>query len=328
MIPTPVPAQPAEQPATGQPAPLSAGWREQLAIRLLELDTRAAVAPDNPERTLARTLLQRARTAVERTATIKGAWTGTDVERAWVSTHAAEVALVRACAPADVTAGLPSLVEDCAAFIPTDARLKRLRSIVDAGTAVSAAEQRLAADTLASAHDLSDAQHVRVRSFRNVLLGTTAVLSVLALLIGVVATLAPGAFAVCDSVAKSVVAACPTGSQHPTGGDVFVVEMLGLFAAAITGAFAIRNLSGTSTPYAVPLASLLLKLPIGALTALGGLMLLRAGFGPSLTSLTQAQISAYALIFGASQQLFMQFVDKQAKVVLNAATSPADKSRT
>src|SRR5665213_3199710 len=128
MIPIPPPeqpaAQPAEQPAAGQPAPLSAGWREQLAIRLLELDTRAAAAPDNTERTLAQTLLERARTAVERTATMKGAWTGTDVERAWVSTHAAQVALVRASNTTDVTAGLPSLVEDCAALIPTDTRLK------------------------------------------------------------------------------------------------------------------------------------------------------------------------------------------------------------
>jgi hypothetical protein len=305
---------------------LAPGWREHLAVRLLELKTRTAPLAESDVKTLANALLDRASRAVEHGPTIGGAWSGADVERAWVSTHAAEVALVRAASPEDVTAGLPSLVEACAAVIPKDPRIATLKKIVDAGRAVTASEQRLAADTLASAQATSEAQHVRVRSFRNLLLGTTGALSGFAVLIAMVATWAPGAFAVCDSVAKSAVASCPTGSRHPTGGDVFVVEVLGLFAAAITGAVAIRKLRGTSTPYAVPLASIVLKLPIGALTALGGLMLLRAGFGPSLTALNQAQVSAYALVFGASQQLFMQFVDKQAKSVLDATTTPGDVS--
>ena len=138
---------------------------------------------------------------------------------------------------------------------------------------------------------------------------------------------APKAFALCGA-GTGTSAVCPTGGSSPGGGDVFLVELLGLLAASITGAISIRNLSGTSTPYAVPMVSLALKLPIGALTALGGLLFLRAGFGPTVTSLSQAQICAYALVFGASQQLFMQFVDKQAKTVLDAATTPGDKTKT
>lgn len=109
---------------------------------------------------------------------------------------------------------------------------------------------------------------------------------------------------------------------------MFLIELLGLLAAAITGSVAIRKLSGTSTPYAVPLASLAVKLPIGALTALGGLLLVRAGFGPTITTLDQAQVCAYALVFGAAQQLFMHFVDKRAKTVLDSATTPGDKTAT
>lgn len=311
------------------PARLATAWREHLAVRLDELESAVVRLSDSDAKELAVSCLLRARRAIgHRPAVgrISSAWTGVDVERAWVSTHAAEVALVRGSSPDEVSAALPSIVVTCAGLLPSDPRVANLRTIADAGRTVTATEQTLAADTLASAYATSDAQHVRVRSFRNVLLGSTVLLTALALVIGGVASIAPGAFAVCDTVGQTATATCPTGKRHPTGGDVFVIEVLGMFAAAITGAVAIRRLRGTSTPYAVPLASLALKLPIGALSALGGLMLLRAGFGPAVDSLNQAEVSGYALVFGASQQLFMQFVDKQAQTVLNATTTPGDLS--
>jgi hypothetical protein len=327
-----------DQPGNGHPrtAPadrLASGWREHLAVRLTALDAEAAQLPVGQYRQLAVDYLERARGAVERPrewrSDVIAAWTGTDIERAWVSTHAAEVAIVRASPSARVTAILPSLVEDCAAVIPKDPRVDALKKFAESGKPVDDAHHQLAADSPESAHATSDAQHVRVRSFRNLLFGTTVVLTAFVIIVGVIGSLAPGAFAVCGTVTtKGVTAVCPTGSAHPSGGDVFLVELLGLLAAAITGAIAIRKLSGTSTPYAVPLASLIVKLPIGALTALGGLLLIRAGFGPAITSLDQAQIIAYALVFGAAQQLFMQFVDKQAKSVLDATTTPGDNAST
>jgi hypothetical protein len=169
---------------------------------------------------------------------------------------------------------------------------------------------------LESAYALSDAQHMRVRSFRNILIGTTFALTVLALLVGIIGTAAPHAVAMCTPSGTSGVRACPTGGRAPSGGDAFFVEILGLAGAAITAVTAIRKLQGTSTPYAVPLISLLLKLPTGAITALLGLVLRRAGFGPSIKSLGQAQLIGYAVLFGAAQQLFLQFVDKRAKAVL------------
>jgi hypothetical protein len=60
-----------------------------------------------------------------------------------------------------------------------------------------------------------------------------------------------------------------------------------------------------------------LKLPTGALTAVLGLLLMRGGFVPGLTALdTTPQILAWAVVFGASQQLFTGMVDRQGKSVL------------
>ncbi|MFD0489828.1 hypothetical protein ACFQ0O_25485 [Saccharopolyspora spinosporotrichia] len=66
-----------------------------------------------------------------------------------------------------------------------------------------------------------------------------------------------------------------------------------------------------------------LKLPTGALTAVLGLLLMRGEFVPGLTALdTSAQIVAWAIIFGAAQQLFTRFVDERGNAVMQAVAGP------
>jgi hypothetical protein len=117
-------------------------------------------------------------------------------------------------------------------------------------------------------------------------------------------------------------ATCPTARRAPSGGDAFFVELLGVFSAALIGALAIRKMRGTSTPYAIPLASLLVKLPAGAMTAVGGLLLMRAGvLGPPVAMSATPQVLAYTLVLGASQQTFTRLIDRQAQNVLDAIPS-------
>jgi hypothetical protein len=77
----------------------------------------------------------------------------------------------------------------------------------------------------------------------------------------------------------------------------------------------------------LPVALALLKLPLGAITALLGLLLMRGEFVPGLSALdTSAQILAWALVFGYAQQLFTQLVDRQAHAVLDSVRG-ADTGR-
>jgi hypothetical protein len=63
----------------------------------------------------------------------------------------------------------------------------------------------------------------------------------------------------------------------------------------------------------IPLLLALLKLPLGALTAVIGILLIHGGFVPGLTALdTPAQIAAWAVVFGAAQQAVSQLLDNQA----------------
>ena len=144
--------------------------------------------------------------------------------------------------------------------------------------------------------------------------------------------------------------ACPSGQDPPqvatppresTSADILIVAGLGLFGGAVAAAFAIRKVRGTSTPYDVPLALAILKVPTGALTAVVGIVLLGGGFVPGLSELdSQRQILAYALIFrlrttardtitGQSSREYSRPCPKQgsrrqAAATIGGATNPTD----
>jgi hypothetical protein len=196
-------------------------------------------------------------------------------------------------------------------------------------------------------------EQLRVRSFRNVLLATTVVMTLLAVGVAVMGLLNPTRIPMCFQPERSgqTVVVCPTaqsalmqtgqqaGPAQPdvddvvkqTAGpwDLFTVEAIGLIAAAVAAAAAIRGIRGSSEPYGLPVALAALKLPTGAVTAFLGLLLMRGQFVPGLSALdTSAQILAWALVFGYAQQLFTRLVDQQAHTVLGAVRGADTRNAT
>ncbi|MDP9187626.1 MAG: hypothetical protein M3O25_00065 [Actinomycetota bacterium] len=191
----------------------------------------------------------------------------------------------------------------------------------------------------------------RVRSFRNVLLVSALMLTLGVAGMTTLGVLSPSRVAVCFTPDNAMIV-CPTASkvvpaqdqpqardESPSprqqvdidqlvrstarSWDIPVVEIVGLLAAALAGALALRRIQGTSTPYSLPVAAAVLKLPAGALTAVLGLLLMRGGFVPGLSALdTSAQIIAWAIVFGYSQQLLTRLVDQQANTVLQNVDTP------
>jgi hypothetical protein len=189
-------------------------------------------------------------------------------------------------------------------------------------------------------------EQVRVRSFRNVLLVTTAVTTLLAIVVAIVGWLYPALIPLCfaPEEAGQAVVVCPTQQSAPfsttqsrtspakttediddatrttvTPWDLVVVELVGLTAAALAATATIRRLKGSSERYGLPVALAALKLPTGAITAFLGLLLMRGQFVPGLTALdTSAQILAWALLFGYAQQVFTRLADQQGQNVLNS----------
>jgi hypothetical protein len=196
-------------------------------------------------------------------------------------------------------------------------------------------------------------EHVQLRSFRNVVVATALLMTLLAIGVAFIGLIDRSLVPLCFAPEESgtVVVVCPTaqsdrftpsqdGVTPPTGNapvkdidavvdqtsrpmDPLVVELVGLTAAAVAGAAAIRGIKGSSERYGLPVALAALKLPTGAITAFLGLLLMRGQFVPGLSALdTSAQILAWALVFGYAQQLFTRLVDQQGQSVLNSVRSP------
>jgi hypothetical protein len=185
-------------------------------------------------------------------------------------------------------------------------------------------------------------EELRVASFRNVLVVTTVVMMLLAVGVAIMGFVFPTVVSLCfqPEIGGQTWVVCPTaqsvlgsaGEPGPTishlndvvaktvnRADLLVIETIGLTAAALAAAAAMRGIRGSSEPYGLPVVLAALKLPTEAITAFLGLLLMRGQFVPGLSALdTSAQIVAWAVIFGYAQQLFTHFVDQQAHTVLDA----------
>jgi hypothetical protein len=164
-----------------------------------------------------------------------------------------------------------------------------------------------------------DQVFARVRTFRNLVLKCTALLIVLiAVMAGLVAS-HPESLPLCFSPGSDASSlACPHGDRTlPSPEDIFIVAGLGLLGSAAAAAFAIRGVRGIPTPYDIPVTLAVFKLPLGAFTAVTGLLLLGGDFVPGFSALdNQRQILAYALTFGYAQQLVSRLIDNRARAIV------------
>ena len=215
---------------------------------------------------------------------------GGAIERAWRNLHSAEILLAEVVGLDELSSQRPAVISMAKRVLPSaDARALAIQDRLsdtawkDAHDGCDARlDRKLRREYVAAltwVHDACDKNFTRVRSFRNIVLATTAGLFLVAIGLGIVGALNARSLPLCfdagtrtiedvrgqDSPTTDIV--CPTGAQRgPTGGDVPLVLVVGLAAGAFAAALAVRGMRGTSTPYGVPVAIALLKLPAGALT--------------------------------------------------------------
>jgi hypothetical protein len=348
---------------TGPPLPerrlTTQAWREESLTRATELlglstwlehlpqDERPRLDPA-ADRALHQAIedhVAEARAAAEQH---KPRWrTGGRLARAASNLDAAEADLLRRVPLNYLLGQLPGLYAHVRRHLPRDdPRRMRVKELFDEKRSketrrLDAADRENLIGAVRAASSAAEREQQRVRSFCSILYGATAGLAVLAVLVAALGWISPRTVALCFAPQDTATVVCPTG-QGPVPGinssgdiddavaatvsrwDVPLIEFLGAVAAGVSGAVALRRIRGTSTPFGIPVALAVLKLPTGALTAFLGLLLMRGGFVPGLTALDSTpQIVAWAVIFGASQQLFTGLVDKQAQSVLDSVGNKA-----
>jgi hypothetical protein len=236
---------------------------------------------------------------------------------------------------------LPELVAVTTQILPPkDVRLDRLQQLlekVEKQGSLDPCDRGAVIAAVAAAKKAALQAQTRVRAFRNVLLGAALLASLIAVILAIVGLFYPGTIPLCQinygpgagpggsasgGIAAEPTTTCPASGDHAQPADTLIVMFAGIMGATVAVVFALRKVRGTADPYSVPFAAAILKLPTGALTAALGLLLIRGGFVPGFTGLdSSAQIIAWAIVFGFSQELFTALVDKQAQAVLAASPS-------
>jgi hypothetical protein len=288
------------------------------------------------------------------------AWSAAKVRAAFLSLHAAEVAMVPLLPEDEIEARIPEALARLAKLEATDQR--RFQAEVRLRAGKPGARRRADYTTAVRlGYGIKDVQHAQLQSFRNIIYGTTFALTVVVIALCLIGASFPDAIPLCFTPTPTTQqpgtvtttttqppgptttiqrqnTICPSeeqppepssaGRRLPAPGDVTLTALFGLLGGALSGAFTIRNLQGTSTPYSVPVALSLLKLPAGALTAIIGVLLVRGEFIPGLSQLdNQPQILAYAFIFGIAQLAVTRYVDDRAQEVLSQVPSKAAADR-
>jgi hypothetical protein len=313
--------------------PASATWREEALTKVEELDglqkwIRARNGSQSADNALAGSIkrhLDAARnTAGDRDRShgrfleLSAKARGSSVERTLGNLDAVESDLLR-LAPVEYVQGqMPSLQAHIRRFLPKDdPRRIRIEDIAaHSAQHLSETERSSVIAAYHAANSQRRRELIRVRSFRNVIFMSFVMLMLIAVAFAILCATRPDAIPLCFQPQPRGPLVCPTGDS-PTSTDIWLIEVLGLIAAAVVGAVSLRHIRGTSTPYSLPVALALLKLPTGALTAILGLLLMRGEFVPGLSALdSSAQILSWAIVFGSSQQLFTRLIDEQASSVL------------
>jgi hypothetical protein len=329
----------------GPPFPLgqqtNRAWREQALTRVAEmkamLDWFTSQPPnDGPASTAAARStfdnailghLDAAFLAARRNSRWWDMKNGAVIERAMSNLDAAEALLLRRAPLPYLKGQLPHLWAHVRQHLPADdPRRQHVQTLVNPKSHenLDDSEVELLIQSARAASAEARREFTRVRSFRNTLLTTAVLMMLIALAVAVWGFLRPGELDICFNPPGGRV--CPSGSA-PLGTDIVLLEFIGMVSGAVSGSFFLRHVRGTSSRLGLPVALAVLKLPTGALTAFLGLVLMRGEFVPGLSNLdSSAQIIAWAVVFGAAQQLVTGLVDRQADIVLKQIRGKAGQT--
>jgi hypothetical protein len=246
-------------------------------------------------------------------------WSGSRVERCWRALHDAEVAVT--AAEPNLAAKLPGLIERVALSLPECDLRRQALVALQPGVPPSDTDRTTLVDTLRAAFDVSDEVHAATRALRNKMVVAAVVLGVLNLSFGIVGALRPAFLPMCalspDNNGRSI---CASGSGTPGAFDVWLVSLLGAAGASIATVVLLIRRRPSLSPYVLVGYQALIKVLLGAVLAVIGLLALGAGVTAGVTCFrAQATLLLWAVVLGYAQQLGTRLLDNYADRVLDRA---------
>ncbi|MBE3206433.1 hypothetical protein [Parafrankia irregularis] len=294
----------------------SAPWRGHIKNKVIRDRADLAAALDGAENSTQYGsicgLLEAAEEAAEERATLLSWWNGNPQEYAYRSLHEAEAQIHQLLSGPELVAHANDLLVAASVYLKADDL--RLRAVADGDSAAVRLRNPLdpaAVATLARAvNEASDEKYAESRGFRNRLIRLTLISAVAVAL--VMTALAVGTVPL---------SAEDTGTSGLR--TAMSVSLFGAIGALISAVPPLANAAGTWNPFSLPVYQMLLKIVLGPLFAVVGVILLKAGIIPGTRpSLSLADLLVWSVVFGAAQQAVTRSVD--SRVAGLVAGDPAD----
>lgn len=287
-----------------------------------------------------------ARAAANRSRRAGRLWaglSGVDIEEAWGHLHAARQSLMFVASPAALRAEIPTLQSKATRYLEKgDMRREAYLNVLKDFRKNGGDPPREFLHDIREAVDAkSDQRYSGVRSFRNILFAMSLALTIALIAISwtdveydyLPLCPASGSSDSGTSDTAGQVAADQTTDTEPdasagSAGQASVassrcpsapqIAAVGALGGLISGAIALRSLRRKAAPYALPISQALLKVPMGAVLAITGVMLLQSKLIDAMQPIPAPDVLTYALIFGFAQQLITRLIDKRADSIVAA----------
>ncbi len=243
---------------------------------------------------------------------------GEAITAAWESVHQAERELAAIETDAEALAALPQLRSWMSQVMSDRDLLSSYEQTFDDAVRAHRAPDR---STLRQAYQDAITSnvdwHASLRAFRNTLFCLGALLALLLVGLGVWHVLNASVVPLCSSDSRPTCFGT-SGATSPAR-VIFEIELVGMVGGLLGTAFLLGRLEQAPSRYNLLAPQIALKAVGGAATALIGVLLVESELivAPAGGRST-AVLLAYAALFGFSQQLLTQFVDRRASDLLSA----------
>jgi hypothetical protein len=256
-------------------------------------------------------------------------YSGSDIEQTWRAIHRAQAALYviyegQALVPQaeHVEAVIAELPEQTSLLKSVTNLISQIAPASSSAPIVPGEQGAMLRGIYERAMDISDNLQVEARGLRNVLLTASAASCFVVVTLGFAHVFDPKIVELCVHVAAGK-NACPLGgSRHPL--DVFTIELAGMLGGLLSIVIPLATGERIKTPYRVFNQQLILKLVVGAASALGGVILIVGGVIDTIKLSSTTAILGYAIVLGFAQQIVTGAVDRRADSL--AKQTPTAKS--
>jgi hypothetical protein len=298
----------------------SSGWRMLVSTKLeslqADIDCTGSVPPCVPG------AMEIAGNATKGRSWPSYWYSGANIERAWRAIHVAEIWLLST--RPDLGSRMPAIRAKVASKLTADDQ--RCTSLAPKNFDALDAEGKQAAvrEALRATYQTSDDAEVAVRSLRNRIMLFGLLLLALNVVIGWFAALHPHLLALCGPESKIATCASRPG-QDPSGGDVLWLQLFGMLGAAIAVVILLQRTKPSVVVYSVAPYQAAVKVLMGAVFALIGVLVLGTGVLVS-TITTRPALLLFAVVLGYSQEFGTRILDRYADRVVQTAQPTANPS--